>query len=371
MLRNEIPTRAAPAATPATALDQARLERFTERLVGTINESALALMLSIGHRTGLFDTMAQLPPALPVEIAQAAGLQERYVREWLGALVTGGIVEYDPGQQTYHLPPEHAARLTRAATPANMSAMMQWIAVLGSVESRIVDCFRHGGGVPYEDYPRFHDVMAEESAQTTVAALLDHILPLVDDLRARLEAGIDVLDIGCGQGRALLLLAQQFPRSRFVGYDICPDAVAAGTQAAQAAGLPNVTLAVRDVSQIDTVAHFDLITAFDAIHDQRDPAKVLANVRRALRPEGVFLMQDIAGSSHVHENIGRELATLVYTISCMHCMSVSLAQGGAGLGAAWGEQLAEKMLREAGFERIEKTRLEHDLINAYFVVYPS
>lgn len=349
------------------ALDEARLEAFTQRMVGLLNDAGVALMTSIGHRTGLFDVLAQMSPATSQQIAGAAGLNERYVREWLGAMATGGIVECNPLDDTYRLPAEHAARLTRAAAPNNLAATTQWVAVLGSVESRIVECFARGGGVPYADYPRFHDVMAEESAQTTVAALLEHILPLADGLIERLEQGIDVLDIGCGKGRALARLAERFPRSRFTGYDLCPDAIAAGRAEAQARGVTNLRLETRDVAALEDAACFDLVTAFDAIHDQRDPATVLRNIRRALRPEGVFLMQDIAGSSHVHKNIGGTLAPFVYTVSCLHCMSVSLAQGGAGLGAAWGEELAVEMLNEAGFGAVRKSRLEHDILNTYYV----
>lgn len=352
-------------------LDEARLEAFTQRMVGLLNDAAVALMTSVGHRTGLFDEMALLPPATPQQIADAAGLNERYVREWLGAMVTGGIVEFNPVDNTYRLPAEHAARLTRAAAPNNLAATTQWVAVLGSVEDRIVDCFARGGGVPYADYTRFHDVMAEESAQTTVAGLLEHILPLADGLTERLEQGVDVLDIGCGKGRALALLAERFPHSHFTGYDLCPDAIAAGQAEVEARRLTNLRLAARDVAALDDEARFDLVTAFDAIHDQRDPATVLRNIRRALRSDGVFLMQDIAGSSHVHKNVGGALAPFVYTVSCMHCMSVSLAQGGAALGAAWGEERAVEMLTDAGFRAVRKSRLEHDILNTYYVARPE
>lgn len=117
--------------------------------------------------------MAELPPSTSADIARAARLQERYVREWLGAMVTGGIVTYGPDDQLYTLPPEHAALLTRRATPNNVAVSMQWGAVLGGVEDRIVECFRRGGGVHYHEFPRFHEVMAEESAQTVVATLVD------------------------------------------------------------------------------------------------------------------------------------------------------------------------------------------------------
>ena len=137
--------------------------------------------------------MADMPEATSTQIAEAAGLNERYVREWLGTMVTGRVVNYDPADQTYRLPAEHAAYLTDEGE-YNFASSMQFIPVLGNVEDKIVECFRKGGGVPYSEYPRFHEVMAAESAQTTVAALHSHIIPLVPGLKEKLEAGIDVLD---------------------------------------------------------------------------------------------------------------------------------------------------------------------------------
>ena len=162
------------------AAEKSKAEQFNEKTLQIVNNAALALMMSIGHRTGLFDTMADLPASTAGSIAQAARLNERYVREWLGAMVTGGIVEYDAAADTYLLPPEHSACLTRASSPNNVAVTSQWVAVLGSAEDAVVEAFRHGRGVPYSAYPRLHVVMAEESRQTVVEGLLNHILPLVE-----------------------------------------------------------------------------------------------------------------------------------------------------------------------------------------------
>jgi SAM-dependent methyltransferase len=348
-------------------MDQKRSEAFGERLLGVANSAAVALMTSIGHRTGLFDVMADLAPSTSAEIAHRAGLDERYVREWLNAMVTGAVVEYDAGANTYELPAEHAAWLTRAASPNNFAVAMQFLPVLGSVEDAIIECFRAGGGLPYSAFPRFHEVMAEESAQTVVSALLDGILPLAPGLTESLRAGIDVLDVGCGRGRALLTLAETFPSSRFVGYDLSTEATAAASADAAARGLKNVSFVARDVTSLGEERSFDLVTAFDAIHDQAKPAEVLAGIARALREGGTFLMQDIAGSSHVHKNLNHPLAPYLYTISCLHCMTVSLAAGGDGLGTLWGEEKALELLEAAGFSHVEIRRLPHDFMNCFYV----
>lgn len=348
-------------------LDQGRAEAFAERMIGVLNDGALALATSIGHRTGLFDVLAGLPPSTSEQIASASGLNERYVREWLAAMVVGRIVEHDPHDETYHLPPEHAAWLTRAATPDNIAVAAQFIPVLASVEDGIVESFRHGGGVPYSAFERFHEVMAEDSGQTVVAALTDSILPLVPGLTERLEEGIDVPDVGCGSGRTLNLLACKFPSSRFVGYDFSEEAIARARNEAEERGTTSVRFEVRDVATLDEKDRYDLVTTFDAVHDQAKPAAVLEGICAALKDDGVYLMQDIAGSSHLHNNMNHPLGPFLYTISTMHCMTVSLAQGGEGLGTMWGEEKATEMLEEAGFGEVEVKQLPHDFQNSYYV----
>ncbi|MGD1939889.1 MAG: class I SAM-dependent methyltransferase [Leptolyngbyaceae cyanobacterium] len=342
--------------------------QFADRLLDILNSGAIASMLSIGHRTGLLDAMATLPAATSATIAATAGLNERYVREWLAAMVTGRIVAYDPANRLYGLPAEHAALLTRSASPDNIAAIMQYIPLMGAVEDAIVDCFHHGGGVPYSAFTRFHEVMAEDSGQTVVAALEDFILPLVPGLREKLAEGITVADLGCGRGQALHTLARLFPHSHFVGYDLSAEAIAWAKTEAQRLNLNNVTFQIQDAAQFTEVAPYDLICTFDAIHDQAQPDRVLANIYRALKPDGVYLMQDIRASSDVGGNLDHPIGPLLYTISCNHCMTVSLAAGGRGLGTMWGEELAVDMLREAGFTRIEVNQLEHDFQNNYYVV---
>ena len=264
-------------------IDQQKAEAFAGRMIGTLNEGAIAIMTSIGHRTGLFDAMSGLPFSTSGEIAGAANLDERYVREWLGAMVVGGIVEHDPENGTYYLPPEHAAFLTRAASPDNIAVSAQFISVMGAVEDEIVEVFRRGGGVPYSAFPRFHEVMAEDSGQTVVAALFEHILPLVPGLTERLEEGIEVLDVGSGSGRALNLMARAFPSSHFTGYDISEEGVLRAITEAKEHGATNVRFEVKDASTLDENARYDLITTFDAVHDQAKPAAVLKGIARALK----------------------------------------------------------------------------------------
>lgn len=348
-------------------IEQKKVEAFGEKMLGVLNGGALALMISIGHRTRLFDRMASMPPATSKEIADEAHLNERYVREWLGAMVVGGIVDYDPEDQQYFLPREHAALLTRKAYPQNAAATLQFIGILGSVESRIVDCFVNGGGLSYGEYPCFHCVMAEDSDQNVVSALFETILPLVPGIEDRLATGIDVADFGCGKGHALLAMAARFPNSRFTGFDFSPEVVESGNREVEKRRLTNIRFVRQDVALSMESEKFDFITAFDAIHDQAKPAEVLSNIRNSLREKGVFLMQDIRASSHVENNMENPVAPFLYTISTMHCMSVSLSANGAGLGTVWGEELAVQMLQKAGFNAVSVHKPEHDIMNNFYV----
>lgn len=354
-----------------TQIDPDKMNAFGERFVTLMNESALGLMISIGYRTGLFETMKRLPhPASSRSIAEAAKLNERYVREWLGAMAAGNIVDVDSDGRLFHLPASHAAMLTEDGEGECLAHLAQYFGVLGGVEDKIVDCFKQGGGVPYSAYPRFHEVMAQDSRQSVVNALHDHILPLEPSIAPALEVGIAVLDVGCGQGYALRTLAERYPRSQFVGYDLSQEAIEFARSETKAYNLENVVFEIRDLTTFHQDAEedrFDLVTAFDAIHDQARPDHVLSGIRKTLRPDGVFLMQDIAGSSNVAKNREHPLGPLIYAISCMHCMTVSLAQGGLGVGAAWGEEMTKEFLHNAGFQSVVRHTLDHDIQNYYYI----
>jgi 2-polyprenyl-3-methyl-5-hydroxy-6-metoxy-1,4-benzoquinol methylase len=342
---------------------------FEDEMLDVMNKAALALLLSVGHRTKLFDTIAKLAPSTSQEIATAASLNERYVREWLGGLVTSKIIDYQPESQKYSLSKEKAEFLTRDGS-YNFASSMQWIPALAYVEDHIVNCFEKGGGVPYELFKRFHTVMAEESSQTVLGSLVENILPIIPQISENLNSGIKVLDVGCGSGRAINLMAKTYPNSSFTGYDFSSEAIENATNETKNLGLTNSTFEKQDASKFSKDGFFDVITAFDSIHDQAEPDKVLANIRKSLKHDGIFLMQDIRASSKLENNMNHSLAPYLYTVSCLHCMTVSLAQEGKGLGAMWGKELATQMLKNSGFSSVEVKELPHDPINYYYLAKP-
>jgi SAM-dependent methyltransferase len=315
--------------------------------------------------------MDDQPPMTSKALARQAGLDERYVREWLNAMTVSKVVDYDAETKRYYLPHEHAAFLTRRSSPDNIAVFAQYIPMMGTVEDEIVKCFKNGGGVPYEKFPRFHEVMAEDSGQTVLSSLQEHIIPLIPGLAEKLQRGIRVLDVGCGRGRALNLLAGLYPRSEFIGVDLSPEAIDHARQEADQLGHQNVRFAVRDVTDFDQSAEnekFDLITTFDAVHDQAKPLNALKGIYKALKDDGVYLMQDIHSSSEVQNNMDHSVGSLLYAISTTHCMTVSLAQGGEGLGTMWGREKAIELLHEAKFKQISIHQFEHDFQNDYFVI---
>jgi 2-polyprenyl-3-methyl-5-hydroxy-6-metoxy-1,4-benzoquinol methylase len=355
----------APANQPA--FDSSRAGAFAEQVMDLINKGSAAVMISVGHRLGLFAVLAAMRPATSAEIAGEAGLAERYVREWLAAMVTAGIILFDPKRNTYALPAEHAACLTPEGSLGNLAVYGQHVALLGEVQERLIGLFRQGGGTTYADYPCFHQIMAEDSGQSVTAPLFDHVLPLDPRIATRLRSGIDVLDAGCGRGAALIAMAARYPDSRFIGYDLGADAIDFATRVARDMGLVNIRFEQRDLTGFADKDRFDFITSFDAVHDQKDPATFIKGLHGALRPGGLYLMQDIGGSARLENNLDFPMASLLYAVSCAHCTPISLGQGGAGLGTMWGWETAERMLREAGFAQVAMHRLPHDPMNVWFV----
>lgn len=351
---------------PTADVDETAAEAFAGRLFELFTGAALSYLVDIGHRTGLF-AGATDGPATSAELAERAGLDERYVREWLGAMATSEIFEYEPSTATYWLPLEHAACLVGSG-PANLAPVAMLTTALGRHVDAVTHAFRHGGGVPYEDYlPELHDVMDALWRPLFDELLIPEVLPLAPGLTDLLTAGCRAADVACGTGNAVLVLAAAFPASTFVGYDLDNRALTRGRVEAERGRLDNVTFVQLDAATLRVAEPFDVVFAFNAIHDQAAPEAVLARIHDALTPGGTFVMNEPRVSSHLEDNIGNPMAPFTYAVSTLHCMTVSLAAGGAGLGTAWGEQLATQMLDDAGFGSVIVHDAPGDPGNAVFV----
>ena len=250
-------------------------EEFAERVVGAMDQRQLGHLAvdrasdqAVRHDGGAAAGHQRA-------VADAAGLSERYVREWLGGVVACRVIDYDPAAQSIRCRGTGAAVLTPPTGPTTSSRVTHFIALLGEVEQKIIGCFHYGGGLPYSDYPPFHKLMAEQSGEVFDAALVDVVLPMAEGLPDRLRGGADVADIGCGSGHAINVMAQAFPPSRFTGIDFSEEGLAAGARRGSVSRADQRDLPPGRCRQLDAAETYDAITVFDAIHDQAQPAQVL------------------------------------------------------------------------------------------------
>jgi SAM-dependent methyltransferase len=350
------------------ALDPARQEAFVHKVLDHASGTMTTLLAVIGDRLGLFKNLAEHGSTTPRDLAARMNLNERYTREWLGGMASAGYVEYDPISRRFTLPPEHVAALAQENGPFFFGGVYQMLPALTSVLERVADAFREGGGVSQTAYPAdLWNGLERFSAGWFENLLLPQWVPAMPDVQAHLERGADVADVGCGRGRALIKLAQAFPRSRYVGFDAFGPAVNEATERARAAGVAErVRFEERDAS--GGLPHaFDVITTFDVVHDAVDPLGLLRAIRRALRPGGVYVCLDINCSDKLEENVN-PLGAMFHGFSVLYCMTTSLSRGGAGLGTlGFHEPKVRELCAEAGFSSIRRVPLENPFNNLYEV----
>ncbi|MQG68142.1 MAG: class I SAM-dependent methyltransferase [SAR202 cluster bacterium] len=282
-------------------------------------------------------------------------------------ILLGHLFSYTTSWDSTQLPKEHASVLTKTAGPNNAARFARFIGMLAKVETDVVDCFERGGGVDYSAYSDFMGLWSEVVEEIHGSQLIEKVVPLMPDIQEALTRGINVLDVGCGDGTVVNLLADAFPKSHFAGWDILEGPIERAKNKSTSLGFNNTQFAARDVLQSDGEGLFDFVTAFDCIHDMAQPHLTLSAIRRLLKTEGTFLMVDIAASSELQNNLNNPMAPWLYTSSCLHCMTVSLAQGGAGLGSMWGDEKAVELLEETGFRNIVVEKLDGAIFNNYFI----
>ena len=334
---------------------------------GAFQGSMLVMMIDLGHRAALFNALAVGPTTVD-GLAERTGQSARHLREWLGAMAVGGVLDVDVDTEIFTLPAEHALWLT-GTSHTNLAPTAGLLTGLAPRIDDVIEAFKSGDGVSYDRYrPHFTHAMDALGRAKYDALLVRAYLPKAPGLVDALTSGVRVADIGCGTGHCVNLLGQAFPASTFIGFDIAEDAIALGTAEARALGLANTTFAAVDVRHgLPTDLPFDVLFAFDAIHDQHDPSGVLARMRSALRPGGTLFMLDIKASSNLADNLADPAMIVLYGTSVLHCMQVGLHNGGAGLGTVWGTQLATQMLTDAGFTSVAIHDLPGDPTNCLYV----
>ncbi|KAJ8029387.1 Sterol 24-C-methyltransferase [Holothuria leucospilota] len=335
-------------------------EDFADRMNSMLIQGFTCMSVSIGYELGLFDLLAEMKePKTSQEIADAGNMKERYVREWLGAMVTAKIIELDSTGDKYFLSTSKAPFLTKGGSVNDaVSICIALPSLGGGVYKKIKECFERDGprGVSYQDYEDCCKVVSEESRCFLERHLISTVIPSYPDLKEKLEEGINVVDIGCGQGVSTVELAKAFPKSTFYGVDFQDDSLKIGREKAESLGLTNAQFVSYDAAKLpkDWTGKFDFAFMHDALHDQAYPDKVLGEVFRVLAPGGLYWLKEPIGYTKVKDNL-EKLDGLgveyIYSYSLLHCMPVSLYfEGGWGLGGVWGQERAAEMLKKAGFE---------------------
>jgi len=350
---------------------------FSEKMIDILNYGAINLAMAIGYRTGLFDVMDAFDsPRTIGDICDRAALNPRYVQEWLGVMTTAEIVELsqaESGENQYYLPKSCGDMITRRAGNSNLGVYTQEIPLLTACAMEAVTGgFTTGEGVSYDHYPKFQAFMSQLANAKHCEILVNKFLPAVDNGRiiARLASGIQVCDLGCAEGVAVILMAKAFPQSHFVGIDISSGAIDEARRQARRQKIENLDFWMLDAADLKNKKEleglFDYVTAFDAIHDQTRPLDVLRGVNHILTPEGRFSMVDIAANSNLADNLAHPMGPFLYTVSLMHCMPVGLVGRGTGLGMMWGREKAVEMLKDARFQRVQVLEMPEDPFNLHF-----
>jgi len=361
-------------------MDQSEKDRdaFSEQMADILNKGALNLAMGIGYRAGLFEIMDELnAPATSRVIAKKSLLDRRYIEEGLGVMATGKVIlvsKADTGEPQYHLPKAHGDLLTRRSGSDNLGVYTQEIPLLNlAAFDGVLRGFRTGEGIGYDSYLDFQAFMSELADAKHRQTLVDIFLPSVagGEVVARLQQGITVCDLGCGQGVAVLLMARAFPDSRFVGLDVSEEAIERAETEARREGISNAEFRCVDAAVLSSSTEyretFHYISAFDSVHDQTRPMDALKGVFQMLKPGGFFSMVDIAAGSDLLENLEHPMGPFLYTVSLMHCMPVGLVDDGAGLGMMWGREKAVQMLSDAGFLDVQVTPVPEDPFNDHFL----
>lgn len=348
-------------------IDWNKARDFLGSFTKDLGAAMLGAMSYIGDRLGLFKVLADAGWVTSQELADRAKLNERYVREWLGAVTSAGYVEYDPKTKRYMLPPEHALVVARDDSPFFMGGFMQMVIPNVTMAPRLLDAFRTGKGVPQLEYPpETFEAMERASAGMYRHQLVRKWLPTMPQVVEALTAGASAADVGCGSGRAVIALAKAFPKSRVFGFDVHSGSVERARANAQAEGVTDrVTFEVRDGTALPERA-FDFMSTFDVVHDSVDPVALLKSIGKALKPGGTYLMTEVNVSPNLEDNIG-PLGKMMYSTSTLYCMTVSLAHGGAGIGACMGEPKARELAQEAGFTHFRRLPIQ-DMFSALYEI---
>ena len=336
-------------------IDQQVLDAFVQRAVNDLSASYGGIMVSLGHRLGLYKAMAGAGPLSTPEIATRAGCAERYVREWLNSQAAGGYVQYHPATDTYALSPEQALVLADEGSPLFLPPAWNVPASMWFDEDKIAAAFRTGEGVSWQNHhERLSCGVAAFYRNSYRGALVQDWLPALSDVVEKLQRGANVADIGCGHGHSTLLMAEAFPNSRFWGFDSHEASIVAARQhALQSSSRDAVTFDLATARSYPQRA-FDLICFFDCLHDLGDPIAAVQHAADSLAKDGTVMLVEPFAHDRVEQNfttVGRLYYAASTAICCAHSLS---EEGRQALGAQAGEARLRAVFEKAGFRTFRR-----------------
>jgi SAM-dependent methyltransferase len=339
-------------------IDRKKLGAFLGKVLGDTSGMLVTVMAAVGDRLGLFKQLAQ-GPATSTQLAARANIHERYAREWLYMMASAGYVTYDPASDLFTLPPEHIPVLAQEGSPLFYGGVHQMLMGLVKPIDQLVQAFQYGGGVP----PSAFDETVWQGMERLTMGQFDQLLiqswlPAMPEVQAKLERGCQVADVGCGQGWALIKLAQSYPHSRYVGYDVFEPAITRANTNAQTEGVADrVQFRCLDASA-GLPEQYDVITTFDVVHDAVNPRQLLRAIRQALRPDGRYVCLEINSADKPEENVGPR-SSFIYGLSLLYCMTISLHGQGEGLGTAGlPEAKLREFCKEVGFNSVRRVPID-------------
>lgn len=351
------------------ALDMGKMQSFAFKVVGDIVANQMGPLSAVADKLGLFDTLADAGPLTSEEFAARAGINERYAREWLSATTCHGYLTYDDATKRFTLPPEHAAVLADRDSPVFLISALTMAQTYWANVDLLAEAFQHGGGVPQDrfgagwmcGFERFTRPLFRNN-------LVQDWLPAMPQVDARLRAGGSVADVGCGNGQALIFLAQGYPNATLIGFDAYPPAVAAANENAKAAGLADrLRYEVCDVTQ-GIPGAYDFITTFDVVHDMPKPRPAMREIKRALNPDGTYFVLEFNLYGDLQSNIDHPmgLGAFGYSASLNYCMTQALAVGGEGTGTCMGEEKMRELAAEGGFGHVRRLDFPQNPFNIFY-----
>jgi 2-polyprenyl-3-methyl-5-hydroxy-6-metoxy-1,4-benzoquinol methylase len=348
-------------------MNRTKVEELAFRVVGDMGGAFTMALGYIGDRLGLYKAMAGAGPLTSVELAKRTGLNERYVREWANAMVAAEYIDYDPAAQKYIMTDEQAFVLANEDSPMFVGGGLQFTTPSIWNVPKIMEAFRNGGGISYSEIgEEIPEAIERFFRPGYLHSLTNKWLAAVPGLVPRLERGASIADVGCGCGQSTVAMAKAFPKSHVLGIDYHEPSIERARRLAASHGLGNVEFLLAPAEQLPAARKFDLICSFDCIHDMVNPRATLKAIHQALAEDGVYVWSEPNASEKPHER-RNPVAKAFSAISPLHCMTVSLAHNGEGLGTVIGETGARKLAQETGFSKFDKLPID-DPFNQFFAL---